>query len=182
MVWDALRTGTAAPSGHGDTPPDDLIDIEATDPDMARWKVLLLIGVGIVGLPIGAHLLVTGARGIAMDFGVSEAVIGLTVVAIGTSLPELATTVTAALRHQADIAIGNVIGSNIFNLTAIIGAAALASPLAVPDEILGRDLWFMIGTTLLLAPLVLYCRSIGRVTGGIFLLLYVSYIYYAIAG
>jgi cation:H+ antiporter len=180
MVWDAIRTGRAARNGPDDTLLETLIELEEADPDMARWKVLLLLGVGIVGLPIGAHLLVTGARGIAMGFGVSEAVIGLTVVAIGTSLPELATTITAAIRRQADIAIGNVIGSNIFNITAIIGAAALTSPLAVPAEILGRDLWFMIATTLLLAPLVLYCRSIGRVTGGLFLLLYVGFIYYTV--
>jgi cation:H+ antiporter len=182
MVWDSIRMARAARAGQNNEVLDELLELEDVDPDMATWKVWTLIAVGIVGLPLGAEFLIDGARGIARDFGVSEAVIGLTVIAIGTSLPELATTLTATLRRQADVAIGNVIGSNIFNLTAIIGAAALASPLAVPDEILGRDLWFMIGTTLMLTPLVLYCRSIGRVTGGIFLLLYIGYIYFTVAG
>ena len=132
--------------------------------------------------PLGAHLLVEGARAIARDVGISEAVIGLAVVAIGTSLPELATTVMAALRRHADVAIGNVIGSNIFNITVVIGAAALAAPLAVPEEIASRDLWVMIGASLLLTPFVLGCRRIGRPAGGAFLLLYGIYIYYALAG
>ena len=182
MVWDSLRVGLAARNGHNAEITEDLIELEDVDPGMARWKVIMLIAAGIVGLPLGAHFLIEGARGIAHDFGVSEASIGLTVVAIGTSLPELATTVMAALRRHADVAIGNVIGSNIFNITAIIGAAALASPLAVPEEIITRDLWVMIGASILLAPIVLMCRRIGRVTGGAFLLLYGAYIYHALAG
>jgi len=182
MVWDSMRIGMAARNGPDDPVLGELSELEDVDPQMAKWKVMTLIVAGIVGLPLGAHFLVEGARGIARDFGVSEAVIGLTVVAIGTSLPELATTVMAALRRQADVAIGNVIGSNIFNITAIIGAAALASPLAVPAEIAGRDLWVMIGASLLLTPIVLMCRRIGRLTGAAFVLLYISYIYYALAG
>jgi cation:H+ antiporter len=182
MVWDSMRIGMAARNGMNDDLLGELAELEDVDPHMAKWKVILLIAVGIVGLPLGAHFLVDGARGIARDFGVSEAAIGLTVVAIGTSLPELATTVMAALRRHADVAIGNVIGSNIFNITAIIGAAALVSPLAVPEEIIGRDLWVMIGASILLTPIVLMCRRIGRLTGAAFLLLYVGYIYYALAG
>jgi cation:H+ antiporter len=182
MVWDSVRVARAIRAGPGYEVLDELLELEDVDPDMARWKVLLLIAVGIVGLPIGAHLLINGARGIALDFGISEAAIGLTVVAIGTSLPELATTVMAALRRHADVAIGNVIGSNIFNITAVIGAAALAAPLAVPEEIASRDLWVMIGASLLLTPFVLGCRRIGRPAGGAFLLLYGIYIYYALAG
>ncbi|MCH8168885.1 MAG: sodium:calcium antiporter, partial [Proteobacteria bacterium] len=90
--------------------------------------------------------------------------------------------VMAALRRQADVAIGNVIGSNIFNITAVIGAAALAAPLAVPVEIASRDLWVMIGASLVLTPFVLGCRRIGRPVGAVFLLLYGVYIYYALAG
>jgi cation:H+ antiporter len=182
MVWDSVRLGKAARDGANDAELDELIDLEDVDPHMARWKVITLIVVGVVGLPLGAHLLVEGARGIAQSFGVSEAVIGLTVVAIGTSLPELATTVMAALRRHADVAIGNVIGSNIFNITIIIGAAALTSPLEVPDEIMNRDLWVMIGASALLTPIVLMCRRIGRLEGAGFLLLYGAYIYYALAG
>jgi cation:H+ antiporter len=155
MVWDSIRIGMEARNGANAEALADLVELEDVDP---------------------------GARGIARDFGVSEAAIGLTVVAVGTSLPELATTVMAALRRHTDVAIGNVIGSNIFNITAIIGAATLVSPLAVPEEILDRDLWVMIGASILLTPIVLMCRRIGRSTGAAFLLLYAGYIYYALAG
>ncbi|MGR3718277.1 MAG: calcium/sodium antiporter [Thermohalobaculum sp.] len=182
MVWDSVRVARAIRAGPDFEVPDELTELGDVDPDMARWKVLLLIAVGIVGLPIGAQLLIDGARAIALDFGISEAAIGLTVVAVGTSLPELATTVMAALRRHADVAIGNVIGSNIFNITAVIGAAALAAPLAVPEEIASRDLWVMIGASIVLTAFVLMCRRIGRRAGGAFLLLYGIYIYYALAG
>ncbi|HUS52380.1 MAG TPA: calcium/sodium antiporter [Thermohalobaculum sp.] len=182
LVWDSVRIAQATRNGANAQVLEELVELEGVDPDMARWKVLALIGVGIVGLPVGAHFLIEGARGIAQHFGVSEAAIGLTVVAIGTSLPELATTVMAAIRRQSDIIFGNVIGSNIFNLTAIIGAAAVVSPLAVPEEIASRDLWVMIGASLLLAPFVLRCRPIGRLTGAAALLFYATYIYYALAG
>jgi len=182
MVWDSVRVARAARAGRNHKALDEIAELEDVDPDMARWKVLLLIAVGIAGLPLGAHFLIDGARGIARDFGISEAAIGVTVVAVGTSLPELATTVMAALRRHADVAIGNVIGSNIFNITAVIGAAALAAPLAVPVEIASRDLWVMIGASVLLTPFVLGCRRIGRPVGGVFLLLYGIYIYYALAG
>jgi cation:H+ antiporter len=182
MVWDSLRIGLAARNGANAEALAELVELEDVDPEMARWKMLLLIAAGIIGLPIGAELLIDGARGIALDFGISEAAIGLTVVAVGTSLPELATTVTAAFRRHADVAIGNVIGSNIFNITAVIGAAALVNPLAVPDEIISRDLWVMIGASLLLTPFVLLCRPIGRLTGAAALLFYGAFIYYALAG
>jgi len=182
LVWDSVREARAARNGANAAVLDELVELEDIDPNIPRWKVLLLIAVGIVGLPVGAHFLIVGARGIAQDFGVSEAAIGLTVVAVGTSLPELATSVMAAIRRQSDIIFGNVIGSNIFNITAIIGAAALASPLAVPDEIASRDLWVMIGASLLLAPFVLMCRPIGRLTGAAALLIYATYIYFALAG
>jgi cation:H+ antiporter len=182
MVWDSVRIGLTARNGPNAEALAELVELEDVDPDMARWKVLGLIAVGIAGLPLGAHFLIIGARSIAQDFGVSEAAIGLTVVAVGTSLPELATTVMAAFRRHADVAIGNVIGSNIFNITAVVGAAALVSPLAVPDEILNRDLWVMIGASLLLTPFVLLCRPIGRLTGAAALLFYGAYIYYALAG
>ena len=175
MVLDSVRSARLARNASKD---EAILDLGA----MPGWKIGLLIGIGIVGLPAGAYLLVEGARSIAADFGVSEAVIGLTVVAIGTSLPELATTITATLRRQADVAIGNVIGSNVFNITAVAGAAALAHPLLVPAEILGRDLWWMIGASLLLTPFVLCCHRISRPVGAAFLVLYGIYGYMAVAG
>jgi cation:H+ antiporter len=168
LVWDSIRIGMTTRNGDNAEALAELVELEDVDPHMARWKVMLLIAAGIVGLPLGAHFLIDGARGIARDFGVSEAAI--------------ATTVMAALRRQADVAVGNVIGSNIFNLTAVIGSAALVSPLAVPEEIASRDLWIMIGASIMLTPIVLRCHGMGRLTGAAFLLLYTGYIYYALAG
>lgn len=178
MIWDSLREGLKARAAGLDIE-DDLEDLDDVDPNMAPWKIGLLVLAGIIGLPIGADFLIDGARGIARSIGVSEAVIGLTLVAIGTSLPELATTVVAAMRRQTDVAIGNVIGSNIFNITAIIGVAAMVAPLPVPGEILARDLWIMVGASALLVPFVLFCKPMGRVTGAIFLGLYILYLYVA---
>ena len=178
MVWDSMRIGMAA-ARAGEDLSDELAELEDVDPNMAPWKIGLLILAGIIGLPLGADFLIDGARGIATRIGISEAVIGLTLVAIGTSLPELATTVMAAFRRQTDVAIGNVIGSNIFNITAIIGAAAFFAPLQVPEEILNRDLWVMVGASAVLIPFVLLCRPMGRIWGLIFLALYIGYLYIA---
>ena len=176
MVADSLLQGLRA---GGD--PDDLGELDDVDPNMAPWKIAALVIAGVIGLPLGADLLVTGAKSIALAIGVSETAIGLTLVAIGTSLPELATTVMAAIRRQSDVAIGNVIGSNIFNITAIIGTAALVGNLPVPDVILSRDLWVMIGASVVLIPFVLLCRPIGRLVGGVMLLLYIGYLTVAFA-
>ena len=182
MIVDSARHGIAARAKSEEEALAELAELEDIDPHMALWKALSLVAIGIVGLPLGADLLITGARGIARDFGVSEAVIGVTVVAFGTSLPELATTTAAAFRREADVAIGNVIGSNIFNITGIIGVAALVSPLAVPAEILGRDLLWMIVASLVLAGYVWLRRSVSRPVGGAFLAIYAVYIYHAFAG
>lgn len=98
-------------------------DLEGVDPDMPWWKIGVFLALGLIGLPLGAEILVESSTNIARAFGVSDTVIGLTLVALGTSLPELATTVMAALRKQADVAFGNVIGSNMFNLLGIIGVS-----------------------------------------------------------
>jgi len=174
MVVDSIRVGLR--SGAAKDGGEELADLEDVDPHMERWKMLLLVGAGLIGLPLGAQFLVEGAQGLARSVGVSEAVIGLTIVAIGTSLPELATTVMAALRRQADVAIGSVIGSNIFNITAIIGIASFFGPMPVTQEILARDLPVMIGASLALVPFVLFCWPIGRVAGAVFLLAYILYI------
>ncbi|MEM7188684.1 MAG: calcium/sodium antiporter [Pseudomonadota bacterium] len=172
MVWDSLRIGLAA----GEPAPEDLAEIEEVDPNMPPWKLGMLLLGGMIGLPLGADLLIHGAQSIALAMGVSETVIGLTLVAIGTSLPELATTIMAAIRRQTDVAIGNVIGSNIFNITAIIGTASLFAPLDVPAEILSRDLWVMIAASAVLIPFVFWCKPLGRITGAAFLGAYVLYL------
>ena len=171
MVADSLRLAM-----QPDAEPADLEELDDIDPHMAPWKIAALILVGVAGLPLGADLLITGAKAIALAMGVSETVIGLTLVAIGTSLPELATTIMAAIRRHSAVALGNVIGSNIFNITAIIGAAALVGRLPVPDELLTRDLWIMIGASALIIPYVLLCKPIGRLSGAIMLALYIGYL------
>jgi len=154
----------------------DLDGIEEADPDMPWWRIGVYVGLGLIGLPLGADLLVDSSIIIAREFGVTETVIGLTLVAIGTSLPELATTVMAAIRRHADVAIGNVIGSNVFNLLGIIGVASLVGPLPVDEDILEFDLWVMLAASLVLIPFVFNGWRMGRRVGLIFCALYVGYI------
>lgn len=149
---------------------------EGADPDMPWWKILVFLGLGLIGLPLGADLLIDSAEVLARRFGVSESVVGLTLVALGTSLPELATTTMAALRRQADVALGNVIGSNMFNLLAIIGIAAFVGPLPVDPSFLRFDLWVMLGASILLVPFVFFKQDINRIWGIALTLLYFLYI------
>ncbi len=151
-------------------------DLEGVDPDMSWPKIAMFLVLGLVGLPLGADLLVENASEIARRYGVSDEVIGLTLVALGTSLPELATTVMAALRRQADVALGNVIGSNMFNLLAIIGVAALIGPVPVGAQFLSFDLWVMLGASLLLFPFVFLRWDMGRAWGGLLSALYLGYV------
>jgi cation:H+ antiporter len=119
---------------------------------------------------------VDGATGLALNMGVSQRVIGLTVVAMGTSLPELASSVIAALRGRTDVAVGNVIGSNLFNLLGILGTVAIIRPLSVNAAFFHSDVWWMIAFTVLLAP-VLYWgrRRVSRIDGVILLLAFTAY-------
>ena len=156
---------------------DELLeDLEGVDPDMPWWKIGVFLVLGLVGLPLGADLLVDNATIIAKTFGVSDTVIGLTLVALGTSLPELATTVMAALRKQADVALGNVIGSNMFNLLGIIGVAALVGTIPVDHAFLTFDLWVMLGASLLIFPFVFLKRDITRLWGIGLTVLYLLYV------
>ncbi len=155
---------------------DELEGLEEADPDMPYWKVSIYLILGLIGLPMGAHLLVENATVIARNYGVSETVIGLTLIAVGTSLPELSTTVMAALRRQADVALGNVIGSNMFNLLAIVGITTLFGRIPVDPEFLRFDLWVMLGASLLLVPFVFFKKDITRVWGLILTALYVIYV------
>ncbi|WP_298838660.1 calcium/sodium antiporter [uncultured Roseobacter sp.] len=154
---------------------DDDEEPEGADPDMPGWRIAVFLVLGLIGLPLGADLLVDNATIIARQYGVSDTVIGLTLVAIGTSLPELATTTMAALRRQADVALGNVIGSNMFNLLAIIGIASLVGPIPVDPEFLRFDLWVMLGASLLLAVFVYGKVNITRGWGILLAALYAGY-------
>ncbi|MEP5727817.1 MAG: calcium/sodium antiporter [Sulfitobacter sp.] len=155
---------------------DDEEEPEGADPNMPKWQICVFLVLGLIGLPLGAGLLVDNATIIARAYGVSDTVIGLTLVAVGTSLPELATTVMAALRRQADVALGNVIGSNMFNLLAIIGIASLVGPIGIDPAFLRFDLWVMLGASLLLIPFVYLCKDITRIWGLALVALYALYL------
>ena len=151
-------------------------ELEGADPEMAWWKIWGFLALGLVGLPLGATLLIDNASAIARMYGVSETVIGLTLIALGTSLPELATTVMAGFRKQADVALGNVIGSNMFNLLAIIGITSLIGDVPVTAEFLTLDLWVMLGASLVLVPFVLLRRDLTRLWGVALTAAYVVYV------
>ncbi|GAA3861338.1 calcium/sodium antiporter [Celeribacter arenosi] len=155
---------------------EDVTELEGADPMISWWKIVAFIIVGLIGLPLGANLLVEASTNIARSFGVSETVIGLTLVAIGTSLPELATTVMAALRKQADVAFGNVIGSNMFNLLGILGVASFFGSMPVEPGLLRFDIWVMLAVSLLLGVFVLRRIDITRFWGLVITALYVLYV------
>lgn len=162
---------------HRDGPDADLAEeLEEADLEMPLWRILLYLGLGLIGLPTGANLLVESADQIARAYGVSDTVIGLTLVAVGTSLPELATTVMAVLRRQADVALGNVLGSNMFNLLAIVGIASLFGPIDVDPEFLRVDLWVMLAASLLMIPFVFFKVDISRPWGIGLTGLYLAYV------
>ncbi len=139
------------------------------------WLIVLFVLGGLAGVIYGADLLVTGAVELARGFGVPEEVIGLTMVAVGTSLPELATSVMAALRGHSDVALGNVVGSNIFNLLGVIGATALVAPLTATAQVVNFDIWVMAGVSLVLVPLMLSGSRLGRLEALLFLVAYGAY-------
>lgn len=146
------------------------------------WTAIAFVLAGIVGLVFGARLLVDGATQIARDFGITEAVIGLTLVAVGTSLPELATSLVAALRRHGEVAIGNVIGSNLFNILAVMGFTAVVKPIPVAPQFLNFDLWVMLAATAVLTAYALKCKPIGRRAGGLLFVLYLAYIWALFSG
>ncbi|WP_126452590.1 calcium/sodium antiporter [Sulfuriflexus mobilis] len=144
-------------------------------PKSVTWTVTTVL-TGLLLLIVGSQVLLMGAVGIAEQLGVSEAVIGLTLVAVGTSLPELTISVIAALRRHADVAVGNVLGSNIFNLLGILGISALLQPLPVHARILQFDQWVMLGASLILLLFLYTGRRLSRLEGGILLSGYGVYI------
>lgn len=131
------------------------------------WRHTLLVAVGIGSLMVGSNVLVVGAVAFGQALGVPETIIGLTVVAAGTSLPELAASCVASVRGNHDIAVANVVGSNIFNVLAIAGTTALIHPLPVPEPILERDMWWMIGASILLLPIIKSGLRVSRFEGAV---------------
>lgn len=143
----------------------------------APGMIVVFLILGSIGLPLGAELLIRGAVGVAEVAGVPNAVVGLTLVALGTSLPELATTLVAAFKKEADLAVGNVVGSNILNLLAIMGATAVVSPVVIdiPVGLLERDLPVMLGAALILTSVTVRRGSVGRGLGAALLSGYILY-------
>jgi cation:H+ antiporter len=134
------------------------------------------IGLGVALLAGGSTLLVQGAVGVATALGISETVIGLTIVAAGTSTPELVTSLVASKRGRDDIAVANVVGSNIFNVLGILGATALILPLEMPDVIMSRDVFWMLGASALLFPLMRTGMRISRLEGCALLIGFTGYL------
>ncbi len=166
-------------AGPGDDTASDVVsevdDLEVKSDSI--WVQLAYLFGGFAGLTIGSEFLVDGGVEIARFFGVSEAVIGLTIIAFGTSLPELAASAMAAFRKHSDVALGNVVGSNIFNVVGIVGIVAMVTPLEVPDRVLTLDNWAMLLATLLMMPFMIGgATTISRPVAGLFFLIYVGYI------
>ena len=153
------------------------LEVENADPNLVLWKIILFLSLGFIGLPIGADILVKNASFIAKSYGLSDEVIGLTLVALGTSLPELATTLMAALRKQAEVALGNVIGSNIFNLFAIVGITTMFGDIPIAPSFFNFDFWIMFGAGIVLFPFVYMRVNINRLWGAFLTLTYAAYLY-----
>lgn len=167
LVWTFLRPGQDTATDGNEAAP------------MSVVMSLLWVAGGLVALMFGARFLVEGAVSIARDFGVSEAFIGLTIVAVGTSLPELATSLIAAFRRQSEIAIGNIVGSNIFNVFGILGLTALISPIPVASRFPTFDLPIMIAVSLVLTGFLLTRPQISRGVGALMLIGYAGYVFAA---
>ncbi len=162
---------------HGDT----LLDEQASEipAGVNNRHALFWVIVGLILLPLGASMLVDNAVVIAKYFGMSDLVIGLTIIAIGTSLPELAASLAGALKGEDDMAVGNIIGSNVFNILAVMGIPGLLNPSLLSSQAMGRDFWVMLGVSLLLVALVLgKRRQISRWEGALLLSCFIGYISY----
>ncbi|NOZ42092.1 MAG: calcium/sodium antiporter [Alphaproteobacteria bacterium] len=154
---------------------DDVAAIEAA-PGISLTRAVLITVFGLAGLIFGAHILVDGAIIIARMAHIPEAVIGLTIIAIGTSLPELTTSIMAARNNHGDVAMGNIIGSNLFNILAIMGVTSILTPVSIPAQFFWLDFPIMVATALILVPVALGKISINRLTGFAFLLFYILYL------
>lgn len=155
---------------------------ETSEPVAPLWQNLLLVVGGLALLVLGSRWLVDSAVSIAASFGVSEAVIGLTIIAAGTSLPEVMTSVMATLKGERDIAVGNVVGSNVFNILCVLGVSGLVSPqpLVAGEQLSGIDIPVMLAVAALCLPLFFTGALLHRSEGAVFLLLYLAYVGYMV--
>ena len=139
------------------------------------YKDIVLIVLGCFGLFYGSDWFVEGGKELALHFGVGERVIGITVLALGTSLPELVTASIASFKNQTDLALGNLMGSNIFNILSILGITSIIKEIEVSDVFLNTDIFWMLGITLLILPMMIHKREVGRREGLVLLLIYGYY-------
>jgi cation:H+ antiporter len=157
------------------------VDVDDTDSDGLRpqplWRGIFLFFVGVIGLYVGSELLVNNAVKISQTYGISERIVGVTIVAIGTSLPELVTSVIAAFEKKTDLAIGNILGSNIFNILSIIGLTSMILPISVSDAFIGNDFIWMLALSLLLFPILRSRLGIAKWEGALLLSVYGLYVY-----
>ncbi|MDQ2163974.1 MULTISPECIES: calcium/sodium antiporter [Vibrio] len=143
---------------------------------VSNAKAAIWVVIGLIILPIAASVLVDNAVIIAKFFGMSDLVIGLTIIAVGTSLPELAASLTSVLKGEDDMAVGNIIGSNVFNILAVMGLPGILNPSILSEHAMGRDFWVMLGVSLLLVAMALgKSRSINRIEGGVLFLTFIGY-------
>jgi cation:H+ antiporter len=154
--------------------PEELAE-EFKETPQATWLAVLSIVGGVAAVVAGAKLLITASVDTARYLGVGEEVIGLTIVAVGTSLPEFATAVVAAIRRHSEVAVGNILGAGIYNLLAIMGLVAVVAPIPVPPQILVFDVWFMIAATAVLLFFLLMRKGLTRPVGALFLAGFVAY-------
>lgn len=175
LVWRLERKGGAAAALHVE-------ESHTHDPAPRTVLISALVAVGGLALLVwGADLLVTGAIATARLVGVSETVIGLTIVAIGTSLPELVATLAAALKGRSDVAFGNIVGSNLYNILGILGTTALIHPIAIPDDVGLVDWGVLVGSAALLMAFALTGRRLTRLEGAALLAFYLAYVFYLLA-
>ncbi len=146
-------------------------------PSSQFWKDIFFIILGCVALYYGSEWFVTSSKDLAISIGVEERVVGLTVVALGTSLPELVTAAVASYKGETDLALGNLMGSNIFNILSILGITAIITPVYVNAEILNKDIIWMLLITLIILPLMIIRRVVGRADGVVLLIVYAVYVY-----
>lgn len=152
------------------------IESDLIEKDVSFSSAMLITPVSLISLLAGAHLLVLGAVAIASKLGISNAVIGLTIVAVGSSLPEISTAMIASWHKHADVVIGNILGSNLFNILSILGITALVKPIPFEGVIASRDIWIMLATSILLTAVVLIRNKIARTEAVVFLALYTAYV------
>lgn len=138
---------------------------------------IILVTIGSIGLIFGASWMVDGAVEISKNFGVPERVIAISAIAFGTSLPELATSIIAAIRKEMDISIGNLIGSNIFNILSILGITSVLHPIEINQQIKNIDIYWMLAIAIILLPFMLIKKRILRIEGAIFVIIYIVYVY-----